>query len=55
VQQWCGGRVYIVGATAKTRFLINLPPNLASEKGAKQWPFDLFAGTPKLITAIFQS
>jgi hypothetical protein len=35
------------GPTAKTRFLINLPLNLALEKGAKQSPLDLFAGTPK--------
>jgi hypothetical protein len=35
-----------IGGTAKTRFLINLPPDLASEKGAKDLLFYLFAGSP---------
>jgi hypothetical protein len=38
-----------LGATGKTRFLINLPPNLALEKAAKQSPFDLFAETPDFV------
>jgi hypothetical protein len=29
--------------------LINLPLNLALEKGAKQSPLDLFAGTPSMV------
>ncbi len=29
--------------------MINLPPNLASEKGAKESFFDLFAGTPYIL------